>query len=32
VRWYRANDGWAARVCSGEYRAYYERQYGTRLP
>lgn len=32
VAWYRANDGWAARVRSGEYRAYYERQYGMRLP
>ncbi len=32
VAWYRANDGWAARVRSGAYRAYYERQYGSRLP
>jgi len=30
VRWYRDNRGWWERVLSGEYRAYYERQYGTR--
>ena len=28
VAWYRANADWVARVRSGEYRRYYERQYG----
>jgi dTDP-glucose 4,6-dehydratase len=27
VRWYSENRGWAGRVRSGEYRAYYERNY-----
>ncbi len=31
VDWYRANPEWAAHVLSGEYRAFYERQYGRRL-
>jgi dTDP-glucose 4,6-dehydratase len=31
VDWYRAHGGWVARVKSGEYRAYYEQQYGARL-
>ncbi len=31
VAWYRANGEWAARVRSGAYRDYYERQYGDRL-
>ncbi|MDE3165962.1 MAG: dTDP-glucose 4,6-dehydratase [Acidobacteriota bacterium] len=30
VEWYRANTGWVSRVRSGEYRAYYERNYGGR--
>jgi dTDP-glucose 4,6-dehydratase len=28
IAWYRANEAWVARVRSGEYREYYERQYG----
>src|SRR5262249_18516901 len=31
IEWYRANPGWVARVKSGEYRRYYEEQYGQRL-
>jgi dTDP-glucose 4,6-dehydratase len=31
VRWYRDNRAWWERVKAGEYRAYYERQYGERL-
>lgn len=31
VAWYRANRDWAARIKSGEYRKYYELQYGKRL-
>ncbi|HEX5480156.1 MAG TPA: dTDP-glucose 4,6-dehydratase [Dehalococcoidia bacterium] len=31
VRWYRDNPWWWERVKSGEYRDYYERQYGERL-
>jgi dTDP-glucose 4,6-dehydratase len=31
VAWYRENRGWWAPIKSGEYREYYERQYGTRL-
>lgn len=27
VAWYRANQGWVARVRSGEYQQYYERNY-----
>jgi dTDP-glucose 4,6-dehydratase len=30
IQWYRANASWVARVRSGEYRAYYERNYGGR--
>ncbi len=31
VDWYLANQGWIDQVRSGDYRAYYERQYGARL-
>jgi len=31
VAWYRENTGWWEPIRSGEYRAYYERQYGTTL-
>jgi dTDP-glucose 4,6-dehydratase len=31
VRWYRENTGWWEPIRSGEYRAYYERQYGRAL-
>jgi dTDP-glucose 4,6-dehydratase len=31
IEWYRANTPWVTRVKSGEYRSYYERQYGARL-
>jgi dTDP-glucose 4,6-dehydratase len=31
VAWYRENEEWWAPIRSGEYRAYYERQYGTAL-
>src|SRR4051812_25223830 len=31
VDWYRDNRDWWAPIKSGEYRDYYERQYGTRL-
>jgi dTDP-glucose 4,6-dehydratase len=31
VDWYRANEDWWRPIRSGEYREYYERQYGTRL-
>ena len=30
IEWYRANGPWVARVRSGEYRNYYERNYGNR--
>jgi dTDP-glucose 4,6-dehydratase len=30
IEWYRENTSWVARVRSGEYRAYYERNYGGR--
>jgi len=30
IEWYRANESWVAHVRSGEYRAYYETQYGGR--
>jgi dTDP-glucose 4,6-dehydratase len=30
VDWYRANQDWIGRVKSGEYRDYYERNYGNR--
>jgi dTDP-glucose 4,6-dehydratase len=28
VEWYRRNEAWWQEILSGEYRAYYERQYG----
>ena len=31
VEWYLANTAWVARIKSGEYRSYYEQQYGARL-
>jgi dTDP-glucose 4,6-dehydratase len=31
VRWYRDNESWWGPIRSGEYRAYYERQYGRGL-
>ena len=31
VAWYRDNEWWWEPIRSGEYRAYYERQYGRRL-
>src|SRR4029078_5985761 len=31
IEWYRANRAWWEPIKSGEYRAYYERQYGERL-
>lgn len=31
VRWYRDNRWWWEKIRSGEFRAYYERQYGQRL-
>jgi dTDP-glucose 4,6-dehydratase len=30
IEWYRANSPWVARVRSGEYRSYYDRNYGNR--
>ncbi|SPE40836.1 dTDP-glucose 4,6 dehydratase, NAD(P)-binding [Candidatus Sulfopaludibacter sp. SbA3] len=30
IEWYRANAAWVARVRSGEYRTYYEKNYGNR--
>ena len=30
IQWYRENSSWVARVRSGEYRAYYEQNYGSR--
>jgi dTDP-glucose 4,6-dehydratase len=30
IQWYRENPLWVARVRSGEYRAYYEKNYGNR--
>ena len=30
IEWYRANGDWVARVRSGEYRAYYDRNYSHR--
>jgi dTDP-glucose 4,6-dehydratase len=32
IEWYRANSAWVERVRSGEYRTYYERNYGNRTP
>jgi len=31
IDWYLANPDWIERVRSGEYRTYYESQYGKRL-
>ncbi len=31
VAWYSGNPGWWEPIRSGDYRAYYERQYGTKL-
>ncbi|MEA2466973.1 MAG: dTDP-glucose 4,6-dehydratase, partial [Thermoleophilaceae bacterium] len=31
VDWYRDNEWWWAPIRSGEYRDYYERQYGRKL-
>ncbi|RMG34906.1 MAG: dTDP-glucose 4,6-dehydratase [Planctomycetota bacterium] len=31
ITWYREHADWVERVRSGEYRSYYERQYGRRL-
>ena len=31
VEWYRSNEWWWAPIRSGEYREYYERQYGRKL-
>jgi dTDP-glucose 4,6-dehydratase len=31
VSWYRENESWWAPIRSGEYRDYYERQYGRSL-
>ena len=31
IAWYRANTAWTARVRSGEYRDYYEKQYGAAI-
>jgi dTDP-glucose 4,6-dehydratase len=30
IEWYRSNSDWLERVRSGEYRSYYERNYGNR--
>jgi dTDP-glucose 4,6-dehydratase len=30
VRWYREHEDWVARIRTGEYLSYYERQYGSR--
>jgi len=31
VNWYRDNEAWWGPIRSGEYQAYYEKQYGTKL-
>jgi len=31
IEWYRTNSEWVQRVRSGEYRSYYERNYGNRV-
>jgi len=31
IDWYRNNSEWVERVRSGEYRSYYERNYGNRV-
>jgi dTDP-glucose 4,6-dehydratase len=30
IKWYRENPGWVERVASGEYQAYYARNYENR--
>jgi len=30
VKWYVENEGWWQKIKSGEYKEWYERQYGTR--
>ncbi len=30
IEWYRSNAGWIARVKSGEYQSYYEKNYANR--
>ncbi|MEO8594661.1 MAG: dTDP-glucose 4,6-dehydratase [Candidatus Solibacter sp.] len=32
IEWYRSNSEWVGRVRSGEYRSYYEKNYGHREP
>jgi len=32
VEWYHAHAGWWQEILTGEYRAYYARQYGERTP
>ncbi len=32
VEWYRQHEAWWQEILSGEYRAYYARQYGERVP
>ena len=31
MRWYQEHEDWWAPIRSGDYRAYYERQYGRSL-
>jgi dTDP-glucose 4,6-dehydratase len=31
VRWYRDNRAWWEKIKSGDFRQYYQRQYGRRL-
>ena len=31
IAWYRDNDGWWRAARSGDWQAYYDRQYGARL-
>ena len=30
IDWYRENQAWTGRIRSGEYRSYYEQNYGAR--
>ena len=30
VEWYRQHEGWWQEILTGEYRSYYQRQYGER--
>jgi dTDP-glucose 4,6-dehydratase len=32
VEWYRRHEAWWQEILSGEYRSYYQRQYGDRAP